>query len=382
LQTKLQSGHNRVVSGYSVFKTRPNFTFLTNKSDPSQPDVTTDDYGFIHDERIALSKPAGTVRIFLNGGSALFGAGQAAAYSPPKPYPHGLYSYSDSIAGQLKSYLQERRPDLRFEVVNAAAYDKRMHQTFTDYVSTISRFSPDFVINMDGHNDLNAFVSGTPFVDRGKDLHLYIGLDAPPRFPETLNVYQVLKRTHRRLFDDPYSTGLSVEIDESDPAIAIPHAEYLENKTRYVKNASRFLNTLDRYMAVLRTDGVEWLFVLQPEVNRAINKSLTPSEAQWQKYRPMLDKVFSDNRDVFRYFYDDYLTDALSERIEGAGYEYLDMGLESRILGSEFQLFTDYCHLTNEGNKFVAAYLRDFVLHNLSSQGAGSNHPVGSRAGS
>jgi hypothetical protein len=74
----------------------------------------SDEYGFVHDEPIAITKPDGTVRIFLNGGSALFGAGQSTVYQPAKAYPKALYSYPDSIAGQLKSYLKQQRPDLRF----------------------------------------------------------------------------------------------------------------------------------------------------------------------------------------------------------------------------------------------------------------------------
>jgi hypothetical protein len=375
IDSRTQGGYNRVVSGYSVFASRPNFSFLTNKTDASQEDAVSDEYGFVHDEPIAITKPDGTVRIFLNGGSALFGAGQSTVYQPAKAYPKALYSYPDSIAGQLKSYLRQQRPDLRFEVVNAAIYVKKMHQSLTDYISMISRFSPDFIINMDGYNDLNVFVSGTPFADLGEDLQLYFDLGAPPRFPETLNVYQLLRGAIHRVIGNPFKTGLGVEIDEVEPAIAIPRSHYLENRTRYVSNADRFLNTLDRYMAVLRQDDVEWLFVLQPMVDREINKALTPSEAQWQRYLKTSKKAHPEHREILRYFFDDYLTGALRERIEEADYTYIDMGEQSRHLGSDFQLFTDYCHLTLEGNEFVAQKMGEFVIRNLSAVTGPSSTP-------
>jgi hypothetical protein len=381
MDAKVHPRYNRVVSGYSVFSAAPDFTFLTSKTDASQADVVTDDYGFIHDEPIAMAKPEGTVRIILNGGSALFGAGQSLVYGAARAFPNPVYSYPNSIAGQLKSYLRERRPDLRFEVVNAATYSKKVHQSLTDYVSTISRFSPDFVINMDGYNDLNAFVTGTPFVDLAKDLQLYIDLGAPPRFPETLNVYQVLKRVLSRLFANPFKTGLGVKVEETEPAVAIPRSSYVEKRSRYVEDADRFLSTLDRYMAVLRQDDVEWLFVLQPMVDRGVNKALTPSEAQWQRYVQTMKKDWHQYREILRYFFDDYLTGALEERIEGAGYTYIDMGEWSRRLGSDFQLFTDYCHLTLEGNEIVARQMGEFVLRNLSAQGAVTNRRAASQAG-
>jgi hypothetical protein len=302
-------------------------------------------------------------------------------YGAARVFPNPVYSYPNSIAGQLKSYLRERRPDLRFEVVNAATYSKKVHQSLTDYVSTISRFSPDFVINMDGYNDLNAFVTGTPFVDLAKDLQLYIDLGAPPRFPETLNVYQVLKRVLSRLFANPFKTGLGVKVEETEPAVAIPRSSYVEKRSRYVEDADRFLSTLDRYMAVLRQDDVEWLFVLQPMVDRGVNKALTPSEAQWQRYVQTMKKDWHQYREILRYFFDDYLTGALEERIEGAGYTYIDMGEWSRRLGSDFQLFTDYCHLTLEGNEIVARQMGEFVLRNLSAQGAVTNRRAASQAG-
>lgn len=360
--------YNRVTSGYSVFRTTPEFTFLTYKATADQPDVRTDERGFVHDAPVDEVKPAGVVRIFLNGGSALFGAGQAAVYEPAKKYPHALYSYPISIAGQLKAYLAKARPDLDFEVINAAAYTKKMHQSLQDYLSTISRMDPDFVINMDGYNDLNAFVTGNPYADLHRELKVYIDLEAPPRFPETSNGYQVMKRVVERLFGNPFLTGLSVRIEEADPAVSLRHEHYLEMKPKYAANAKRFLDILDYYMAVLRRDDVEFLFALQPMVDRGDNKALTESEAAWQRYVQSFKDENPDYRLILRYFFDDYLSDQLEARVNAAGYQYLDLGRESKVLGAEFQLFTDYCHLTVEGNGFVARMMGDFVLERLAGR--------------
>ena len=362
---KLHGGYNRVASGYSVFVTTPHFTFLTSKTEPSQVDVSTDEYGFVHDTPIALEKPDNTVRIFLNGGSALFGAGQARVYGPARSFPNAMYSYPDSIAGQLKKYLKAQRPDLEFEVVNAAAYTKRMHQSVMDYLSTISRLSPDFVINMDGYNDLNAFVPGTPYADLNEDLMLYVGLDLPPTLPESLYFYQVMKRVVDKLIVKPFDTGLGVRVENVPPEVALPRADYLEKKPIFVSNAERFLEILDLYLAVLREDEVEHLFVLQPMVDRGENKALTASEKAWQSYVATFKDEHHDYRLILRYFFDDYLSDAVERHVERGGYSYLDMGLRTRDLGDDFQLFTDYCHISREGNTFVAEQMGEFVLSKL-----------------
>ena len=362
---KTQVRYNRVTSGYSVFRTTPNFTFLTNKSDPSQPEVVTDLRGFVHDTAVAEKKPANTIRIFLNGGSALFGAGQAAAYEPAKKYPRPLYSYPISIAGKLKAYLSLARPDLDFEVINAAAYTKKLHQSIPDYLSVISRMSPDFVINMDGYNDLNALVTGTPYADLHEELQTYIELEAPPGLPEVLNSYQVAKRIVDRIFVRPFETGLEVRIEEADPADTVPRSAYLAKRTEFIAASQRLLEILDHYMSLLRQDGVEFMFTLQPMVERGINKPLTTSEAEWQHYVQSFKDEHPDYRLILRYFFDDYLSDEIEERVTRAGFRYIDLGRSSQSLSSDFQLFTDYCHLTLEGNQFVAEQMGDFVLEKL-----------------
>ena len=368
---KVGKYYNRVASGYSVFRTTPNFTFLTQKSDPSQPDVTTDSLGFVHDTPVAEEKPENTIRIFLNGGSALFGAGQATVYEPAIKYPRALYSYPISIAGKLKTYLSKARPDLDFEVINAAAYTKTMHQSIPDYLSVISRMSPDFVINMDGYNDLNAFTTGTPYADLHKDLQKYIDLAAPLGFPEFLSSYQVAKRIVNRIFVSPFETGLGIRIEAANPSSALPRSAYLAKRPEFVAASHRFLAILDHYMSLMRQDGVEFLFALQPMVDRGMNKPLTPSEAQWQHYVQTFKDEHPEYRLILRYFFDEYLSDQLEEHVTMAGFRYIDFGKSSRSLDSNFQLFTDYCHLTLEGNQFVAEQLGNFVLEKLAHTRAG-----------
>ncbi len=54
------------------------------------------------------------------GGSAAFGADQNSHYQDIQEYPFGIYTFPDSISGRLQAYLEECRPNTRFEVVTAA----------------------------------------------------------------------------------------------------------------------------------------------------------------------------------------------------------------------------------------------------------------------
>jgi hypothetical protein len=72
--------YNREVSGYTVFQNNPKHQLVSQKSDPADPDVVVDQNGFISAGPLSLAKPEQTVRIFLMGGSAAFGA--VLGYSP------------------------------------------------------------------------------------------------------------------------------------------------------------------------------------------------------------------------------------------------------------------------------------------------------------
>jgi hypothetical protein len=61
------------------------------------------------------------------GGSAALGANQISEYRGLFAYPRGLYTWPDSIAGQLEAYLETKRPGTDFEVITAAAVTRAYH---------------------------------------------------------------------------------------------------------------------------------------------------------------------------------------------------------------------------------------------------------------
>src|SRR5580704_11337371 len=147
---RFQYRYNRILSGYTVFQNVPNHSFRTSaiKGDPAEPDPVLDEHGFLSDGPVSRDKPAGTFRIFLVGGSTAFGAGQNIRYHDVSPYPDGLYAYPASIAGRLKAVLQAKNPKVRYEVINAAGFERRIHQSFLQYLASLSQYAPDLIINL------------------------------------------------------------------------------------------------------------------------------------------------------------------------------------------------------------------------------------------
>ena len=371
--------YNRKASGYTVFQNNPKHLPVTQKSDPGNPDVMVDENGFISARPLSLEKPQETIRIFLMGGSAAFGASQTGTYSDLYEYPFGTYTFPDSISGQLQAYLDERRPGTRFEVVTAAAFTRAYHQSVLYYLEEVSRFSPDWVIAMDGYNDINHLVSGTPYRDRASELQYYLNLQNTAGCVKSgsPNTYCLLEGIHKRMM-----MKLTEGRQRVPPAYAkdfdldrYTREQYLQRKPRFEASSARFVQTLKHEMGIMRADGVNFLFVLQPMLHRQDwNKALSEREVRFAHgVAPPLytlntarettePQEFVDSMLLLKFFFDDYLSPLLAREVAEAGYHYLDMNQALKKIPSSIEFYTDYCHMTVEGNRLIAEATGDAIL--------------------
>jgi len=375
---RFQYRYNRILSGYTVFQNVPLHSFRTSaiKSDPSEPDPILDEYGFLSDSPISRDKPKGTFRIFLVGGSTAFGAGQNSRYHAVHSYPDGLYAYPSSIAGRLKTLLERGNPGTRYEVINAAGFERRMHQSFLQYLESLSQFQPDLIINLEGMNDVYSIISGTPFKDVAEALPYYVDLYRRPysllNYSSTYYVLSTLyeKWKNRSQSAEPAPAAASPANQSSQggsTARPTRQAQYEKEQTRYRQNADRILQVLREYFAVLKADHTRSLFVLQPLLHRLkVNKRLSPIEQQLAAVMVPTGSDSSAPLDepaiVLMYFFDDYLSSAFKETARQFGVDYIDMNAEIASLGPETEFYTDYCHLTPAGNQFLAEALARWIL--------------------
>jgi len=363
---------NRVISGYTVYRNTPHYDFRlsTIRGLPDEPDAQLDAHGFLSDSPVSVAKPDGVVRVFLLGGSAAFSAGQTDAYGAVHKYPWGVYVYRLSIAGYLKQYLAQAFPTQRFEVITAAAYERKFHQSFLSYLEVISRFSPDYVVNMEGWNDVSSIVSGTPYADAEAQLKDYIELwnrhYEKPLIQRTSTYYVLSKLIDRAKRNLP---EVRAETSTCDPADFTQEA-YQDHRAEYVANADRFLQILRQYSATVRADDAKMVFVLQPMLLReGHNKRLSNIEqalAEVVPFQRQSPELTARSMQVARYFFDDYLADAMAKSLEGSA-EFIDLNEEIEELGPAFEMYTDYCHLTPEGNRYVAEVIGKRIAAQSSS---------------
>ena len=121
--------------------------------------------------------------------------------------------------------------------------------------------------------------------------------------------------------------------------------------------------------------------MLQPLLNRKKqNKHLSEIERKLAEVMIPAGPDTSGSVDqcalLLSYFYDDFLSEALRKAAKEFGVPYLDLNAEIAPLGSDVEFYTDYCHLTPEGNRRVAEILGRAILAGDASRRARTSRPA------
>ena len=144
--------HRRLGPGaYETEALRDRFTGWRNNPAFSRADIHINRQGFRHEQDVPVAKPPDTVRIFLVGGSAAFGAEGL--------YPEIDNRYSRLYGNQLIDYYLEQKlnqtfPGKHWEVINAGVSEYRLHQDLALIESVLLQYRPDYILLLDGHNDI------------------------------------------------------------------------------------------------------------------------------------------------------------------------------------------------------------------------------------
>ena len=109
--------------------------------DQSTDSITINTLGFRGAE-FSETKPPNTYRIFMVGGSTMFGAGAT--------------SDETTIPGYLQQYLNEKNLGFDIEVINSGIQGADSNTELNLVKQKLVRFSPDLIIIYDGWNDLRA----------------------------------------------------------------------------------------------------------------------------------------------------------------------------------------------------------------------------------
>jgi hypothetical protein len=330
--------------------------------------------GFRRDEDTPLEKAPNNVRVFVLGASTAYGAGSLypdVEGTPPQPRNDQTISY------YLGKELNARFPSRRWEVVNAAVPAHRLHQELALLLSRVLRYHPDYVICIDGVNDMRAILNAAENYDpyRIDDRQVEFDLLANPASFASLKAFASvwLRResalvhavqdwsTERRRARYVAQTSLTGPLREPvtwDDLTAAEQRQYGIGAA----HLESYVREIRQIHAILDLDHVQGLFVLQPHIILT-RKPMAGTE-------PRLREL-THRREGNLYVYGiatlyPKLADALEADGAVAGYRFAN--LIDTFDTVQTQAFTDYCHLTPEADRVMAERIFDSLSDSFAAR--------------
>jgi lysophospholipase L1-like esterase len=360
-----------ILDRWSAFVNHPNY---------SVNGVRINAQGFRRDANLSLVKPPGTTRIFLLGGSVAYGG--ETLY--PEIDPHWKFvGNNETIDHYLEARLNSVFPHKRWEVVNAAVKGYFLNQDLALFISTLQRYNPDYLVLMDGVNDIFEMIQSPENAD-GYDTagfaSDFVGLTDPESMSLRLMAatwllnHSALYRSMREGVARRRRIRARGERAKASPAHWRPDLASLSSIQRQKYKVA--VGRVDNYVRMVRQidslaglEGTQALFVLQPQI-AVTRKKLTPVEEQLFDYWSRLDGPL----DVYAF---QNLYPLLSDRlaVAAAKEDYLFTDLTSVFDQASGQMFTDYCHLTDAGNEMVADAIFDSLAVSFRKSNTRSTSP-------
>ncbi|MDD2386676.1 MAG: hypothetical protein PHP52_07815 [Bacteroidales bacterium] len=372
---------NREISGFYIFKNVSGYRHKTIKTNSEEKDILIDEYDFITKNKINKTKSQNTIRIFITGGSAAFGSGQAKPYDQIKKYPSGIYSYLSSIAGKILLELDNKYPNNKFEIINACASGRKLNQTIALYLEKIKDFDPDIIISIDGNNDIETIAGISPYqIDQEIVLKKYIEiLNISESFKNEsfLNTINLFKQIKFYLFKQKMEDALN---KNSDKLFDYNPEEYTKErysnlKNDFKQNCETFTDLILYYKAICNVNHTELIFCLQPMLYREMNKTLTANEIKMKNSinpinisisNPDMEieklKLYENNGNILiKYFFDDYLSQNIDSIASINKINFVDLNKSIANQYEDTEFYVDYCHLTADANLIIAKILSEKI---------------------
>jgi GDSL-like Lipase/Acylhydrolase family len=311
---------------------------------------------FRRDQDTPVEKPPGTVRIFLIGGSVAYGG---ETVYPEINAPVAITNH-ETIDYFLEQRLDRAYPARRWEVINGAVKGYLLHQDLARILSVVLRYKPDAVILIDGVNDLSQLIAvgadydpygNTSLAEWFDDLTNPRGIGSLGAMLSTwLTRNSVLFRAARDR--DQRRMQLRYRSDRVHGAVARGlrlNDLSSEDQARFRAIESQigfYRHTVRQIHRVLSLDEIEDAFVLQPVI-RLTRKPLAGMEPRLAEY----DREVAGPLEVFAY---ETLYPEIARQLSEDRGKYRFLDFTGVFDATSAPTFTDYCHLTREGNRIVA----------------------------
>jgi len=272
-----------------------------------------------HAFEIPDEKPAGTVRVFVTGGSTAYGAGAPTD--------------AETVPGFVQQILDRgraRRTGKRYEVVNAANPAWVTTNERIWIANRLAPLGPDLVVQLSGNNDCHWG---------------YLGHDAMNlRIYAESSWFRLLNMALEKVGHEPYE----------DLAAAT------ESPTPVTDVARRLGRNVRLAATMLRTDGVPYLFALQPTL-AATGKALTERERAHRDE----EALGEGSGDYLRACYD--AVRAELARVRAGGVDVVDLSTAFDDAGADREIFLDSYHFGDRGYRALAERLVPEVERALSA---------------
>jgi lysophospholipase L1-like esterase len=361
--------HQRLGPGaYETEALRDRFTGWRNNPAFSRADIHINRQGFRREQDVPVAKPPDTVRIFLVGGSAAFGAEGL--------YPEIDNRYSRLYGNQLIDYYLEQKlnqtfPGKHWEVINAGVSEYRLHQDLALIESVLLQYRPDYLLLLDGHNDIAGLAVAPANYDvyaSTSHLEEFNQLANPRSVHAAVFFMYTWLRSNSALFRflsdhlqfrTMRSNRLHSASKERQFTSPVKFSDLTpEEEAQFTSShnqISLYLREARQIHRILDLDGVKTVFLLQPELILT-HKPLTDSERRLADYH----RKVSGPMTVYSYeqFHPE-ISGIMSAAATHDGFLFLDLtDVFDRTPG---QTFSDSCHLTAEGNRVIAERVFQFL---------------------
>lgn len=319
--------------------------------------------GFRRDGLIDMAKPAGVFRIFVLGGSALYGIGvQGGSTYPLHPTLANDETVTFFLERDLNARVRAAGLDVQVEVVNAGvtAYQTFHHVLY--FYETLYEYQPDMLLFLDGHNDfynvdrsnqIKAYsysaASMVPALNQRRPwFTLYVASRA---LGEYSHVFKVLEKLSLAMFERiearPQNSGQSSRLPEGDFDEALRQAA-----------SAGFLRHYHLIDAFAQYYGFDYHVFLQPEIVFEDPHRLAPRDAAVQA---ITERLYGNERvEIMR-----RARTVFPELFGTRRVPYTDIGSLAQGTGEREQLYIDYCHLTPAGARRVAERMLPAVLDKI-----------------
>ncbi|MCU1330388.1 MAG: hypothetical protein JWN34_5758 [Bryobacterales bacterium] len=341
------------------------WTGWRNNPSYSRRDIEHNAQGFRRSSAVSLEKSANTVRIFVMGGSAAYGA--EGQYRDLDPDWKKLYN-KDLIDAYLERKLQQRHPERQWEVINGAVSEFRMHQEQVLLYAQILQYHPDLVIFMDGHNDMSGFMGVetspyNPYLSTPHEAE-FETMTKPHSLRSLFYINSMWLRSNSAFFDllyrksldrlqpDSYGPGVDPNEHVTSPVRqADLTASDQVSANRSLSRVGYYLLAVERLRTALELEHIPSVFSLQPEL-LTTSKKLTSTEIAFADHTRQI------SRRRLTYLWENLRPAIVREMAEAASRQNFTFVDLNNIFDSVTEkVFTDYCHLTPKGNEQIAEKL-------------------------